>query len=292
MNTPATAIATQREETSKVVTTLTSDVYQQKFKNMLPPDVNLERFTAVVVRAVQENPKLLEPATNKTSLFLACQKAAQDGLLPDKREGALVMYGNEVQWQPMIGGLRKRLAGAGFDLRAEVIHENDDFDYSLGDEPYLHHKPAKLGQPRGKVIGAYAVATHTASGTKYREVMDVAQLDAVQKVSKGGGPWTGPFKTEMQRKTVGRRLIKSLPIDDRRLADLLERDNENFDVANPEQVRAPTETAARAQAAARGAAAGSAPASRQDEAVDAEFVETTTPETGGGDPRGDDEAEF
>ncbi len=262
-----------RAEASKVIDVLKGADYQAKFRATMPAGVNLERFTAVVVRAVQEDPKLLSSSTDKASLFLACQHAAQAGLLPDKREGALVMYGDKVQFLPMIAGLRKRLAGAGYDLRAELVHQNDDFDYSLGDEPHLTHKPAPFGKDRGPVIGAYAVATNLATGAKYREVMDVSQLDAVQKVSRGsGGPWTGPFKGEMQRKTVGRRCIKQLPIDDRVLNEILERDNaDNFDLSAAEAgKREASSTASKAQEAARGATQAT---TRQDEAVDAEFTE-------------------
>lgn len=266
------AVVAQPSDRFDVV--IKGELYQRKFKDTLPPDVNVDRFTAVVLRAVQEDPSLLAASTDKTSLFLACQKAAQDGLLPDRREGALVMYGNKVQWQPMIGGLRKRLAGAGFDLRAEVVYKNDTFDYDLGDSPSITHKAPPLGTERGPVIGAYAIATNLLTGEKYREVMDVLALDAVQAVSKGGGPWKGPFKTEMQRKTVGRRLIKSLPIDDRRLMEVLERDNENFDMggSKPE----PSDTARKVQEAARSTTATPPPI---DEAIDAEFTATDSGHT-------------
>ena len=266
MNAPASTAVTVTP-TDKFHSVITGPAYQSKFQSMLPADVNVDRFTAVVLRAVQEDPKLLDPTTDKPSLFLACQRAAQDGLLPDKREGALVMYGNKVQWQPMIGGLRKKLAEAGFDLRAEIVYENDLFDYDLGDNPGITHKAPRLGQDRGPVIGAYAIATNLETGAKYREVMDVAALDAVAAVSRSGGsgPWKGPFRTEMQRKTVARRLIKSLPIDDRSLKDLIERDNEQYDVSTPTQsaaakaVQDAVRGATGASAAAAATAAGEAP---------------------------------
>lgn len=266
----STAVATTPADRFDVV--IKGPVYQDKFASMLPPDVDLGRFTSVVLRAVQEDPKLLDPTTDKPSLFLACQRAAQDGLLPDKREGALVMYGNKVQWQPMIGGLRKKLAEAGFDLRAEIVYENDLFDYDLGDNPGITHKAPPLGQDRGKVIGAYAIATNLETGSKYREVMDVAALDAVAAVSRSGssGPWKGPFKTEMQRKTVARRLIKSLPIDDRSLKDLIERDNEQYAVSLPAQSSA----AKAVQDAVRGATAAT-PA--REDAIEGEYTLTEPP---------------
>lgn len=262
-----------REETGRFAMTLQSPEYQAKFKSMLPSDIPTERFTNIILRAVQEDPDLMSPSVDKASLFLACQRAAQDGLLPDKREGALVKYGNKVQWQPMIGGLRKRVAAAGFDLRAEVVHENDVFDYDLGDDPRITHKAPPLGKERGKVIGAYAIATSTSTGDKYREVMDVSQLDAVKAVSRGGngGPWAGPFKTEMQRKTVAKRLIKSLPIDDRRLRDIIDRDNEQFDLdrAKPE----PSSAASQVQAAARSRPTAPESAQEPDAPIDGTFTE-------------------
>ena len=98
-------------------TTLYGDAVQSGFGAVLPDDVDSERFTAVVIRAVQEDPDLL--AADRKSLFLSCQRAAQDGLIPDKREGALVVYSTKVndqwikkvQWQPMIGGI---MSGEGF----------------------------------------------------------------------------------------------------------------------------------------------------------------------------------
>jgi recombination protein RecT len=223
-----------REKGKMTVDLIRSDEYRDKFRTMLPNDVPVEKFQAVIVRAVQEDPALLTKA-DRVSLLLACQRAAQDGLIPDKREGALVMYGDKVQWQPMIGGLRKLLAKHGFDLRAEVVYENDHFLYEQGDEPSLTHRPPPLGQDRGDIIGAYAIATRASDGAKWREVMSVEQIEQVRAVSRAGktGPWA-QWKTEMYRKTVGRRLLKQLPLGDLpddRLHEALARDNDNFDLA-------------------------------------------------------------
>lgn len=240
---------TIRESTQQLVSVIRGQDYQQKFKEMLPPDVSVERFTAVLVRAVQEDPNLAKPDTNRASLLLACQRAAQDGLIPDKREGALVMYGKDVQWQPMILGLRKILATSGFDIRAEVVHENDHFDYQLGDDARIEHKPPKLGQDRGKVIGAYAIATDR-DGRQYRDVMSLAEINQVRAVSRSqNGPWKQWFN-EMAKKTVAKRLIKTLPVTNDRLRDAINADNE----ADIDLDRRPTasDTARAVQAAASG----------------------------------------
>lgn len=224
---------------------------QEGLMSQLPSDVSIERFTSVVVRAVQEDPDLLQ--ADRRSLMLAAQRAAQDGLIPDKRQGAFVVYNTKgadgqwrkaVQWQPMIQGLRKLLANHGFDLRAELVYSEDHFEYELGDNPKLTHIPAPLGTHRGDLIGAYAIATGE-DGRKYREVMDVEELMAVKALSKSsGGPWA-KFEAEMHRKTPAKRLFKYLPLpdDDERLHRMIRHDNEQFE-SEPESSPAAKEVQA------------------------------------------------
>lgn len=205
------------------------------FESQLPSDIPVDRFTNVVIRAVTENPELLN--ANRKSLFTSCSRAAQDGLIPDGREGALVVYNTKggdgqwhkhVQWQPMISGLRKRLAERGFSIRAEVVYENDEFIHEMGDDARIIHRPPPLGTERGNPVGAYAIATGP-DGDKYREVMSLADLEKVRASSKAqNGPWA-KWTEQMYRKTVAKRLINWLPLpDDERLKGLVERDNEQY----------------------------------------------------------------
>lgn len=271
----STQIATSTPNT--IPSVLKSPEYQQKFKALLPSDISADRFTNIVLLAVQKSPDLLKPATDKTSLFLACQSAAKDGCVPDGKEGALVMYGNQVQWQIMIGGLRKRLANIGFDLRAEPVYANDTFDYDLGDDPRITHKPPPLGQERGDIIGFYAIATGP-DGRIYRDVMSKKDIDYVRATAKSGAVWQ-KWYVEMGKKTVGRRLVKSLPVanTDDRLREALEHDNAHFDVGGA-GARQPSSVAAAVQAAARGESpVADAPA---DDVIDGSFEHV--------DPRDDD----
>ena len=70
---------------------------------------------ASALAAVKQTPELLN-ATPR-SLFASVTKSAQDGLLPDGREGVIVVYRekqrgggaqNTAQWNPMTYGLRRR----------------------------------------------------------------------------------------------------------------------------------------------------------------------------------------
>lgn len=210
---------------------ITMPSVQGSFKDF-GDDKMIKRFTAVTIRAVQEQPDLLR--ADRKSLFMACSRAAQDGLMPDGREGALVTYKGKVQWQPMITGIRKNLAKAGFSLRADIVHENDKFRYKSGDDPELYHAPDPFSD-RGKIVGAYAIAQDLKTGEIYREVMSIKELEKVRKASRSGNSpaWT-QWLEEMYKKTVCKRLRKSLPVYDDTLLDLIDRDNEEYDLRSDE----------------------------------------------------------
>lgn len=210
-----------------------------EFARALPAHIPVERFKRVLLTAVQMDTDLL--AADRQSLFNACQQAANDGLLPDKREGAMVIFSTKikeggqerwikkVQWMPMIGGIRKKVRNSGevVSFEAQVVHEKDDFAFELGDDPFIKHRPHMEGPP-GKVIAAYAVAV-LKGGEKVREVMMPWEIEKVRAISKAkdSGPWVTWYE-EMCRKTVARRLSKVLPMSTD-LDDLLRRDDELYD---------------------------------------------------------------
>ena len=80
---------------------------QPQFRAALPAHIPVERFVRVVLTAIQTSPKLAQ--MDRASLWNACMRAAQDGLLPDGREGALVPFKGKVTWIPMVGGIRKKV---------------------------------------------------------------------------------------------------------------------------------------------------------------------------------------
>lgn len=217
-----------------------------QFQAALPAHIPLERFKRVVLTAVQQNPNLAK--ADRPTLFTSAMKAAQDGLLPDGREGALVIYNTKikengaekwidaVQWMPMVAGLRKKVRNSGeiATWDAHVVYEKDAFEFELGDDPYIKHKPF-MGGDRGKIVAAYSVAT-LKSGEKSREVMSIDEIMAIWRKSskakdKDGNP-TGPWRDhqgEMCRKTVARRHSKVLPMNTD-LDDLIRRDDALYDM--------------------------------------------------------------
>ncbi|MGP9819239.1 recombinase RecT [Salinarimonas sp. NSM] len=221
----------------------------------LPAHIPVERFMRVVLTAVNGNPDLL--AADRRSLFSSAMKAAQDGLLPDGRDGALVIYNTKVkvknpetgreenewikavQWMPMIGGILKKVRNSGElkSIRAHVVHAKDRFEVVLGDEERIVHEPVVFGE-QGPPIGAYAIA-ETSDGGVYREFMSREEIERVRSVSraKDSGPWS-QWWGEMARKTVLRRLAKRLPMSSD-LDDLIRRDDELYDFEGQREARRP-----------------------------------------------------
>lgn len=226
-----TAVAVQEKPTSPLaIVRRDLDRMSSQFEAALPKHIPLERFKRVVMTAIQQSPQLLD--CDPRSLWNAAMRAAQDGLLPDGRDGALVPFKGKVQWLPMIGGLRKKVRNSGelSTWEVHVVREKDHFEFELGDEPFIKHKPF-FGDDPGKVIAAYSVAT-LKDGEKSREVMSVAEIERIRDMAPAGkskdSPWNNHFE-EMCRKTVARRHSKVLPMSTD-LDDLLRGDDEIMDV--------------------------------------------------------------
>jgi recombination protein RecT len=188
------------------------EVMAPQFKAALPAHVSVEKFSRVAMTAIQNNPQLQN--ADRASLFGAVVKLAQDGLLPDGREAALVMFGNKAQAMPMIAGVLKKIRQSGevSKISAQVVYENDHFKVSYGFDEDVEHNPPSLDKPRGNPIGAYATAV-LKDGSRLLEVMSLEEIEKVRNVSRASknGPWV-QWWGEMARKTVMRRLSKRLPM--------------------------------------------------------------------------------
>lgn len=194
-------------------------VYEPQIRAALPDHIAAARFRRVIVTAVNQNPDLQK--ADRRSLFIACVRSAQDGLYPDGREAALVVFNSKnkktgewvksVQYLPMVAGIIKRARNSRevASIAAYVVYANDKFAYRLGDDPKIEHEPALTD--RGKPIAVYAVAKLT-NGETLREIMSVEEVEQVRAVSraKDDGPWV-QWWAEMARKSAIKRLAKRLP---------------------------------------------------------------------------------
>lgn len=220
---------TTQSPVEQVCRTIAKPEFRERLSQALPPGVDVDRFQRVVLTAIQQNPQIANG--DRAALYNAAIRAAADGLLPDGREGAFVLMKGAPQWMPMVAGIIKRLATAGITIDAQIVHEADHFEQTLGDDASIVHRAPKLGTPRGEPLGAYAIAK-LPNGMVMREVMDRDQIEQVRKASRSAnaGPWQ-QWWTEMARKTVIRRLAKRLPILDASVAESLQRDDDLADYA-------------------------------------------------------------
>ena len=210
-----------------------AQAFQAQFKRIesqiraaLPPHVSYEKFERVCMMAVQRDPQLLQ--TDQRSLFLECQKAAADGLVPDGREGVLVRRWNSklgkeaATWQPMVFGLMKlaRNSGEIASINAHVVYKGELFQVLLGDDEHIQHERNLDLVDDAPEIAVYAVAT-LKDGMKIREVLTAKQVEKIRNVNTKWekGPWGGPFKSEMWKKSAIRRLSKRLPLSTDRDGD-------------------------------------------------------------------------
>lgn len=194
----------------EIRTTMESPEMRQQIKMALPAHVNVDKFIRVITTAVANEPRLLE--AGRLSFYNACMKAAADGLVPDGKEAALVTFGSEVSYMPMVAGILKKIRNSGEleSIYSEVVHKSDKFKFQPGIDSVPDHQPEWF-EKRGDAIGVYAVAK-TKDGGVYVEIMNKEQVMAIRAVAKTKNIWDGAFGLEKWKVACIRRLSKRLPM--------------------------------------------------------------------------------
>lgn len=204
---------TQEVERRTVTDVVRGDRFREELELALPEGVSPKRFARIAYTALLDNPDLAN--ADEQSVLGALLHSAADGLMPDGREAALVLFKGKAAYLPMIGGYRKIAGEHGWTLETRTVFEADDFDVELGDEPRVKHRPAPPAEDPGKITHVYAVGRRLGMPTMV-EVMSVDDVERVRKTSRNAdkGPWV-EWWDRMAEKTVGRRLFKRLPLGDR-----------------------------------------------------------------------------
>lgn len=194
---------------------------KDEVKKALPSVITPERFIRIATSALSRNPQLME--CTQRSFLGAMMTAAQLGLEPNTPLGHayLLPYKNnklgvtECQFQIGYKGLIDLAYRSGQvqTIMAQTVYEHDEFDYELGLNPILKHKPAK--SDRGEPVSFYAVVKLKDGG----ECFGVMSIDDIrkhaQKYSQSYGSSSSPWKTafeEMAKKTVLKSALKYAPL--------------------------------------------------------------------------------
>lgn len=192
---------------------------EPEIKKALPEVITPERFTRMALSALNTTPKLKE--CTQMSFLAALMNAAQLGLEPNTPLGQayLIPYNNKgtMECQFQIG--YKGLIDLSYRnpqmqiISAQAVYENDEFEYELGLNPKLVHRPVL--QERGEVKLFYGLFKLVNGGYGF-EVMSKADMDAYAKeYSKAFDSSFSPWKSNyngMAKKTVIKQALKYAPL--------------------------------------------------------------------------------
>lgn len=208
----------------------------QPAKAILPAHISFERFTNAAAVALANNADLYN--ADRQSVINALSSCAKDGLIPDGREAALVVFKanagtrdkpnwiKKAQYMPMIDGVIKRARQSGeiAIIATRTLYKNDKFRVWMDEEgEHIFYEPDLLN--RGELIGAFAYAKMR-SGELQFEVMNLDDIEKVRAASKNSdsGPWVNWYES-MARKSVAHRLCRRLP-NNAEIMEMLERGTE------------------------------------------------------------------
>lgn len=192
---------------------------EPEIKKALPSVITPERFTRMALSALNTTPKLAE--CTQMSFLAALMNAAQLGLEPNTPLGQayLIPYNNkgklECQFQIGYKGMIDLAyrSDSVQTVMAEAVYEKDLFEYELGLNTKIVHKPVL--RERGEVIAFYAIFKLNNGGYGF-SVMSKEDMDQyARQYSKSFGSSSSPWKNNyesMAKKTVIKQALKYAPI--------------------------------------------------------------------------------
>lgn len=178
----------------------------------LPKHMTAERMTRIALTCFRMTPKLADCAPH--SVIAAVMQAAQMGLEPGVGgQCYLIPYGNECTLVPGWQGLVDLVSRAGrASCWTGAVYAGDEFDYALGDRPFIKHKPIGEEDP-AKMTHVYAVGRVNGSEWPIIEVWPIKKARAhFARWNKVGGRHYAHKHFDMYaRKVALLQVIKYLP---------------------------------------------------------------------------------
>jgi recombination protein RecT len=150
--------------------------YKGQIANALPKHISPDRMVRLTMTAFSQNSALqkCDLHTIFGSVIVASQLGLEIGV---GGQGYLVPYGKTCTFVPGWQGLVDLVSRAG---RATVwtgaVYVGDEFDWALGDMPYIKHRPAGGGDSYKDITHVYAVGR--VNGSQY-PVLEVWSMDRV-----------------------------------------------------------------------------------------------------------------
>lgn len=195
---------------------LTNSLMEQKAA--LPEGFNVTRFVQNSVALLNGNDVLADFAQKHgtAQIKAGLMRGAFLGLDALNNEMYLVPYGSTLNFMASYKGMvklaQKYATRPIKSVYAKCVREGDEFEETIvAGEPSINFKAKPFNN--APIIGVFAVCQFADGGIQY-EVMSREEVENCRKSSKAknGPAWSGHYG-EMAKKTVIRRLAKSLPID-------------------------------------------------------------------------------
>lgn len=217
---------------------------REKLTTVAPKWLDVDRMTRLLLAACGRTPKIL--LCTPESILRFAMKCSETGLEPigaggcwpipyeDKKRG---IY--ELTFMPDYRGMvnAAKRAECIKDAYAEAVYSEDKFDYELGLEPKLYHKPARGN--RGELEAAYCILVFH-DDTRRFVVMHKAEIESIRDRSQAWGAWIKwkkpcPWNTdpgEMWKKTVVRRAIKPFAGMSSQVDAIIQADDETMQIVD------------------------------------------------------------
>lgn len=192
----------------------------------LPRDVNIERFVQNGKALLNGNDTLFKFAKQygTSQIISGMMRGAYLGLDFMNSEAYLIPYGSTLNFMPSYKGMIKlciKYSSRPINtIYAKIVREGDEFSEEIvNGQPSVTFRPKPFNN--APMIGCFAVCLYKDGGMIY-EVMSKADVEQCKRSSKSKNSPAWSFYNEMAKKTVLRRLAKSIPLDmDDKLADAM-----------------------------------------------------------------------
>lgn len=151
------------------------DKFKPQLALALPKHLTADRMARLALTAFSTTPALQK--CDPRSIAAAVMTAGQLGLeIGVNGQGFLVPYGNTCTFVPGWKGLQDLVNRSGRATSwTGAVFEGDEFDYQLGDSPFVHHRPGDEDDP-AKMTHVYSVGRVNGSSWPIVEVWTMAKV--------------------------------------------------------------------------------------------------------------------
>lgn len=217
-NALAKDMATKNEIASAITNKTISDSILANFNKLasqgqlvFPKGYNVgNQLKLMYTNLVQKN--LIEGCT-PISIGQALTEATIQGLEIDKNQVYFIKYGNKLQmFRSYFGDVAvAKQTHLVTDIRARVIYQGDDYELDVNEdgEEFISGHKTRLENKDNEIIGAYAWA-ELPNGRRTYCIMTIKEIKTSWRKSKAGQSVHNEYPQEMAKRTVIRRLVKTI----------------------------------------------------------------------------------